>query len=1204
MNKNLSFALLCFIGILSYTSLATAQTVDETPTVLWEFSSGAEGQTATYSGSTGDYFKTDHVSLGSNLSYDGTNTTGEVTYTLFNPTTQSDLGDENAISFNIWPVLGLEFTPTYVSFNMMRFGTDGGEVAVVWTDSDGNSTTVTSGIKPIRNNESSIDSAASSVSLDLSSLGIEASGEECTLEIYIYSLGDTKQAGFANILVEGTLSGTVVHIPSYKVETSVTPVQAGSITSYPVGTYLDSNTVVTLTANKNFGYAFSHWEDGEGSTVASDNPYSFTLLDSVELVAVYETLNTYSLDVLVDGGANDYMIDISPEGTTVGDDLMYEEGTNVLLTASENQVLSFSNWSDGTTSGTLNIQMNSDQTVTASYSAIDYIVGWDFYISGNSGRTADFYSKDENETSALVVRNEAGDNASWLDKSTEYTSGEEYWGKPAAVNWNPIADNYYFQINFNASDFTDIVVSADLLYNYNAYSVYNCEYSLDNSTWTSLGTYTLTTNKVWYNETFTLPSAADHATAVYVRWIPDYTSSKVGTTSDNDGIAITEIYITANEEIADDGTAPVLSSSIPANDATGASATGKIILNFDEKVQITSGTTASLGGTELEPSVTGKTIMFPYKGLDYNKQYTFTLAGNTVSDLAGNTLTDAIEISFTTLDRPTVDKKLFDFIVGEDGNISEAFDAAADASSSGERFYIFLPDGEYNLGIYGEELIGQMYNMSTANVSIIGQSSDSSIIYNESASESIATTATMHLTSSATSIYMQDLSLLNKMDYRTGTLLGRAVALWNQGDKNIFKNVNLLSNQDTYYTGGDRAYHETCEIHGTVDFICGGGDNFFNECLIYLEERESGDVITAAATSTDWGYVFSSCTIDGYDGSNGDYRLGRPWSNEPKVVYINTTMNVIPTAEAWGDPMNVVPSVFAEYNSLTSSGVEVNLTNRRTSYTKDDVTVTLDPVLTAEEAAEYTVYNVLSGSDSWEPQLSTEQSPIPVVSANDDTTKIVWDNSEYVLCWGIFLDDIFVEFTTDTTYSIPAEVDAGIYTVRAANAMGGLSEESNSLYYNIETHLLNITVTDGSAGIESAKITIDGDTYTTDASGEVSITLLTGTYNYTITANGYYDNSSTVTISNADVNITVALVTDAIDNSLANEIKAYPNPASTSLIVEGLPVNTEITIFNIQGKMIRHTITGFNQTTIDVSNLPSGMYCIKTTYGTIPFMVE
>ncbi len=1034
-NKSLTWLTALFMcALVGFSHDAKAgDVVDATPVITWPHNT-ADDPIATYSDALDVYFKQDYVALGSNLFYKDVRDANGVTWRRYQPLEQSGSSAENVVGFHVIPVTGLSFVPTEVKFKAQRFGTDGGMIDVVWKSSDGTETVLKSSVKPLRDNSGTYNDET----IDLSGVSIPASTGDCELQLILYDLGNTKQAGFADVIVKGKLTGTVIDVETFNLTTSVVPELAGSIEVSPVGTVFDSGTEVSVTASKEFGYAFSHWADGADQQVSTDNPYTFTMSADVELKAVFDVVPTYALNVSTAGGANDYMVSYLPEGTMVDGLRMYEEGINVTMTAVNNPVLTFANWSSGETSTDLTVNMNEEKNITAYYSALDFVVGWDFYERGNSGRVADFYSKDENQSSALILRTADGTQGSWLDKSTVAAGGYET-AAGAAVNWRPIADKYYYQIAFNATDFTDMKVQAGMMYNYNAYAVQKVEYSLDNENWTTLGTITLEAAKTLYPGEFSLPEAANNQAMVYVRWIPDYTSSIVGSSSDNDGTVISAIYVTGQEELVNDGVPPVLENSVPAEGAENASATGRIVLNFDERVQVAEGATASLGNKTLTPVVSGRTIIFNYTGLEYSSEYTFTIAAGLIMDLTDNAMTESISITFNTLTRPEVTKKAYDFIVGVDGDFSEALAAANAASSSGNRFYIFFPNGSYDIGSLTGDA-NQMTTISIPNVSYIGESADGVIIYNSSINESINSTATIYLTSSSDNIYMQDLTLRNEMDWRK-TLKGRGVALWDKGNKNIFKNVYLQSNQDTYYTGNERSYWEGGVIHGTVDFICGGGDIFFNETTIYLEER-GGNCITAPATSGDWGYVFNSCTIDGFSSENGNFRLGRPWSNVPKAVYLNTVMKLLPTAEGWGDPMNVVPAVFAEYNSKTESGALVDLSGRRTTYTKDNTTVTLEPVLTSKQASTYTVDNVVGGTDNWQPYLSTEQAGAPDITG--DGIAISWDNSNYVLGWAILKDGAFVDFVTTNSYTIPDETAEGtVYTVRAANEMGGLGLSSN-----------------------------------------------------------------------------------------------------------------------------------------------------------------
>ena len=224
---------------------------------------------------------------------------------------------------------------------------------------------------------------------------------------------------------------------------------------------------------------------------------------------------------------------------------------------------------------------------------------------------------------------------------------------------------------------------------------------------------------------------------------------------------------------------------------------------------------------------------------------------------------------------------------GDGGNLLTVLDIVNSRASADERTYIFLPDGTYDLG---NEVLTPI---SGDNISIIGQSMDNTIIVNEAPVEGIGVSATFLITGSNT--YIQDVTLKNAYDYYQPGFAGRAVVIQDKGDRTICKNVRLLSYQDTYYSNNNaQFYFENSDIHGTVDFICGGGDVFFNGCTLTVEPRNadgSGEC-TLTAPSTDvaggnqWGYVFSGCTINSLAER---FNYGRAWNDRPRCAYINTT---------------------------------------------------------------------------------------------------------------------------------------------------------------------------------------------------------------------------------------------------------------------------------------------------------------------------
>src|SRR4051812_44277791 len=389
-------------------------------------------------------------------------------------------------------------------------------------------------------------------------------------------------------------------------------------------------------------------------------------------------------------------------------------------------------------------------------------------------------------------------------------------------------------------------------------------------------------------------------------------------------------------------------------------------------------------------------------------------------------------------------KKKFDFIIGADGDFKAAMAAAAKGVSASNRFILFFPDGEYDIGgLTGDA--NQMTTFPTSNVSFIGQSGDKTVVYNKSKNEGISITATLYF-NHADNLYFQDLSIMNRANYgdvASYDVTGRHVAVQEQGSKFIYKNVRLLSTQDTYYTKGTRTYWENGQVHGTTDFICGDGDVFFNGVLLYEMKKSA---MTAPSTTSAWGYVFKGCTIDG---DMSDFNLGRSW-NTAKAVFLNTTMKKLPAAAGWGDPMNSNPQIFAEYKSLTASGGLVDLSQRRKSYTMGS-TVTLNPVLSDAEAAKYSVAAVLAGSDNWQPQTLAKQIAAPTVALTG--TQASWQDDANALGWVVFKNGKFLANVTTPAYDVSALATGDLITVRAANSMGGLGAASAAVKVGTPTAL-------------------------------------------------------------------------------------------------------------------------------------------------------
>lgn len=892
------------------------------------------------------------------------------------------------------------------------------------------------------------------------------------------------------------MNGTVQQVEQYTLSAAVSTVGAGTVKVSPAGTVFDAETSITITATKNFGYKFVNWTDANNQVVSTDEAYTFSISTNTALKANFEQINTYALNYKVEGGAKDYMISASPVPTVVEGKNMYEEGTEVTLTASSNDILTFTNWNDGETGAERKIKMNADQSYTAAYSAKDFIAGWDFYKSAREGRTADFAAED-NDVDQLILRDADGNTYTWLDKSN---SAGGYEGKNAAVNWTSkktkALGETYWQTKVNATAFTDIKVKSSMLYNYNAYETYNVEYSLNGTDWTKVGAIKMAKAKAWTDGEFTLPSDANNKAEVYIRWIADKTSSIEGATGDNDGISITNIYITGTAQLVNDGKAPVLVSTVPAEGATNASANGKIVLTFDEKVKLTGNAAATLGTQKIEGAVSGKTITFAYKGLNYATAYTFTLAAGSVADLTDNATDQAIVLNFTTKTKPAVTKALYDFIVPTDGDFKAALAAAAKRTDTSKRFRIFIKQGDYKIpadeesevkGSDGKTYANPTTYMNTPNVSIIGESMDNTSITNTvpavecdngfgkaNVLEGIGKGDVLSLESGAVNTYFQDIKMYSSM----GDKKGRDIVLNDKSNKTICKNVNLWAYQDTYVSNNQkgRFYFEGGILRGNTDFLCGKGDVYYNNVDLLMCGT---GYLAVPSQPTQYGYIFKDCTIkDGSDtGINGKYKLGRPWGKgTPIALFIDTKMEVIPTAAGWDEMSGGYPKRFAEYNSTTATGSAVDLSGRKQVYDAYDANYTNrrnetagSPVLTAEEAASYSIETVMGGDDDWDPTAATEQASAPSNVKLNGTT-LAWDNNDYALLWAVCKNGKVVDFTIKPTYLV--DDASATWSVRAANEMGGLSEATAAAVLGTGIH--NIASATDAAAIKTAIYAADG----------------------------------------------------------------------------------------------------------------------------------
>ena len=313
--------------------------------------------------------------------------------------------------------------------------------------------------------------------------------------------------------------------------------------------------------------------------------------------------------------------------------------------------------------------------------------------------------------------------------------------------------------------------------------------------------------------------------------------------------------------------------------------------------------------------------------------------------------------------------------------ISEA--NSMNAERDAERLYILIPNGFYDLG----ETV--LTKITGHNIALIGQSMTETVIQNKPDVKNEGISKTAIFQNRGTGNYFQDMTLKNALDYYEAGAAGRAVTLQDKGNRTICNRVRLLSYQDTYFSDNDQSqfYFQDSEIHGTVDFICGDGDVWFERCKVVTERRSlkpgGRNVIAAPKTSkTPWGYIFNHCMVENIE---SNFEWARGWNNTPRCVWLCTTLlspeKLNATRFDWRG-MNTVVNDFKEYGTMDAQGrsiapqtnvVTFKMTKKKQEGDREIVrehSHTAETILTEQEANRYTVGNVFG---DWHPDVVTRK---------------------------------------------------------------------------------------------------------------------------------------------------------------------------------------------------------------------------------------
>ncbi len=321
-------------------------------------------------------------------------------------------------------------------------------------------------------------------------------------------------------------------------------------------------------------------------------------------------------------------------------------------------------------------------------------------------------------------------------------------------------------------------------------------------------------------------------------------------------------------------------------------------------------------------------IYLHHNMLEYGHEYYVTIDKNVIEGFKG--IKGKKGWTFKTkMQAPDSSKRLVTVAADGSGDFSTvqgALDFVPDSiSSEGERFKVFIKNGEY------EELV---YFRNKCFVTIEGESREGVLVHyanNEVFNPHPADIKTNELKGTFPSRraafaadHCSDLIMKN-MTVKTDCM-GQAEGLLVNGERNYFENIHIIGDGDALQANGS-CYWQNCRIDGGGDTVLGRGPSFFNHCTI----TSRGAFMWIRNTAENHGNIFVDCHLKGL---SPKAVIGRLPNNKKKnyphaeCVLLNCTLENIP-ASGWGPVADQAKTcTLLEFNSHDIEGRPIDVSGR------------------------------------------------------------------------------------------------------------------------------------------------------------------------------------------------------------------------------------------------------------------------------------
>lgn len=276
-----------------------------------------------------------------------------------------------------------------------------------------------------------------------------------------------------------------------------------------------------------------------------------------------------------------------------------------------------------------------------------------------------------------------------------------------------------------------------------------------------------------------------------------------------------------------------------------------------------------------------------------------------------NVRSQSVETEDVTTDSSGAAVKGYTIVVDSNGKGNyKTIQAAINSVTNGNKERVII---KINDGVYRQKIL---VPSKKPNIYFKCQSRRTIITWGDTAEKAGSTSLSASVAIEADGFIASDCTFVNSAPAPNGGAVGQqAVALRIQGDQGAFYRCGFLGAQDTLYDKVGRHFFRSCEIVGSIDWIFGNGQSFYQYCKLTSIAMANSGSVTAQnrlSSSQDTGFVFFQCSI----GGSGSIYLGRAWGIYSRVIFYQCNIANMITPVGWfnwGDPKREKTVFYAEY---------------------------------------------------------------------------------------------------------------------------------------------------------------------------------------------------------------------------------------------------------------------------------------------------